>query len=134
MEIMAKKKAFITLKDHKENFESTFPCGLINPAKSELGIVSKKILENITSNVRLQTAVNQWKNSTSVIEWFRGMGEKSKHTFVCFDIVEFYPSISEELLKAALNFISFHPFHHLLCSTMNPFNISYIHSTYHTSI
>ena len=36
------------------------------------------------------------------------MGEKSKHTFVCFDIVEFYPSISEELLKAALYFAKQH--------------------------
>ena len=108
MEIMAKKEAFITLKDHKENFESTLPCRLINPAKSELGIVSKKILDNITSNVRLKTDVNQWKNSASVIEWFRGLGEKSKHTFVCFDIVKFYPSISEDLLKAALDFAKQH--------------------------
>ena len=108
MEIMAKKEAFITLKDHKKNFESTLPCRLINPAKTEMGIVSKKILDNITSNVRLKTAVNQWKNSASVIEWFRDLGEKSKHTFVCFDIVEFYPSISEDLLKAALDFTKQH--------------------------
>ena len=43
-----------------------------------------------------------WKNSVSVIEWF--LGEKDKCTFICFDIVEFYSSISEDLLKAALNF------------------------------
>ena len=96
------------LKDHKENFKSTLPCRLINPAKSEMGIVSKKILDNITSKVRLQTAVNQWKNSTSVIEWFKGLGKKSKHTFVCFGIIEFYPSISEDLLKAALDFTKQH--------------------------
>ena len=73
-----------------------------------MGIVSKKILDNITSNVRLKTAVNQWKNSAFVTKWFRGLGEKSKHTFVCFDIVEFYPSISEDLLKAALDFAKQH--------------------------
>ena len=33
---MAKKPAFITLKDHKENFESSPKCRLINPAKPEL--------------------------------------------------------------------------------------------------
>ena len=108
MEIMAKKEAFITLKDHKENFESTLPCRLINPAKSEMGIVSKKILDKITSKVSLKTAVNQWKNSASVVEWFGGLSEKRKHTFVCFDIVEFYPLISEDLLKAALEFIKQH--------------------------
>ena len=73
-----------------------------------MGIVSKKILDNIISNVRLKTAVNQWKNSASVIEWFRDLGDKSKHTFACFDIVEFYPLISEDLLKAALDFAKQH--------------------------
>ena len=37
---LAKKTAFITLKDHKENFENTPKCRLINPAKSDLGRVS----------------------------------------------------------------------------------------------
>ena len=73
-----------------------------------MGIVSKKILDNIISNVRLKTAVNQWKNSASVIEWFRDLGDKSKHIFACFDIVEFYPSISEDLLKAAVDFAKQH--------------------------
>ena len=41
METMA-KKAFITLKVYKENFKSTIPCQLINPEKSELGIVKKR--------------------------------------------------------------------------------------------
>eukprot|EP00112_Aurelia_sp_Birch-Aquarium-sp1_P007046 Seg177.1 transcript_id=Seg177.1/GoldUCD/mRNA.D3Y31 product="hypothetical protein" protein_id=Seg177.1/GoldUCD/D3Y31 len=33
METMAKKQAFITLKDHKENFNNSPTCRLINPAK-----------------------------------------------------------------------------------------------------
>jgi len=33
---LAKKTAFITLKDHQENFENTPKCRLINPAKSDL--------------------------------------------------------------------------------------------------
>ena len=41
MNCMAKKDAFMTLKDHKENL----PCGLINPAKSEMGRISKRILD-----------------------------------------------------------------------------------------
>ena len=48
------------------------------------------------------------ENSAPVIEWFRDLREKDKHTFICFDIVEFYPSISEDLLKVALIFAKLH--------------------------
>ena len=46
----AKKQAFITLKDHKDNFENAPKCRLINPAKSILGRVSKQILETINDS------------------------------------------------------------------------------------
>ena len=35
IEKMKKREAFISLKDHKENFENNPKCRLINPAKSE---------------------------------------------------------------------------------------------------
>jgi hypothetical protein len=44
---MAETEAFITLKDHKDNVESNPKCRLINPAKRELGKVSKVILDSI---------------------------------------------------------------------------------------
>ena len=47
IEWLAKTPAFITLKDHKDNFQSSLHCRLINSSKSELGKVSKSILENI---------------------------------------------------------------------------------------
>ena len=47
MECLAKQQAFITLKDHKENFKNNPTCRLINPAKSEMGLVSKQILESV---------------------------------------------------------------------------------------
>ena len=40
-ECMAKRQAFITLKDHKDNFQNKPTCRLINPAKSEIGRISK---------------------------------------------------------------------------------------------
>ena len=40
-ECMADRQAYITLKDHKENFQNKPICRLINPAKSEIGKVSK---------------------------------------------------------------------------------------------
>ena len=37
MDTIARKEAFQTPKNHKENFEAKLPCRLINPAKSEDG-------------------------------------------------------------------------------------------------
>ena len=105
---MTKKQAFITLKDHKENFNNNPTCRLINPAKSEMGLVSKKILDRINTDIRTLTMVNQWKNSASVIEWFKSIPNKAQHTFIIFDIAEFYPSIKESLLKKAINFAKQH--------------------------
>ena len=49
IECLAKTPAFITLKDHKDNFQSSLHCPLINPSKSELGKVRTFILENINN-------------------------------------------------------------------------------------
>ena len=52
VECMARKPAYITIKDHKENFNINPKCRLINPAKSELMKVAKIIVENINKIVR----------------------------------------------------------------------------------
>ena len=51
VECMAKKPAYITLKDHKENFNINPKCHLINLAESELRKVAKIIVENINKTV-----------------------------------------------------------------------------------
>ena len=51
MECYAKTLAFITLKDHKENFKSYHKYPLMNLSKSELARISKKYLENIFSKL-----------------------------------------------------------------------------------
>ena len=48
---IAKREAFITLKDHKPNFVNNPTCHLINPAKSEMGKISKQILDRINTNI-----------------------------------------------------------------------------------
>ena len=103
MECLAKQQAFITLKDHKENFKNNPTCRLINPAKSEMGLVSKQ-LERIITEMRSTTLLNQWKNTSSVIKWFKNISNKSNHTFVIFEIDSFYPSILENLLKNAISY------------------------------
>ena len=70
---MAQRNPYITLKDHKENFQSNPKFRLINPAKTELGKVSKVVLDDINNRIRNIINVNQWKNSNSVIEWFNSL-------------------------------------------------------------
>ena len=108
VEIYAEKEAFITLKDHKEDFRTKPSCRLINPAKSEIGMISKQMVEGINSRVRMATAPQQWRDTQAVIRWFNTLPERERRNFIKFDIVEFYPSISEELLRKAIAFAKVH--------------------------
>ena len=47
MFVNAKQNCFITLKDHKPNFQNNPTVRLLNPAKNELGRISKNILDKI---------------------------------------------------------------------------------------
>ena len=82
VDCFAKSNAFITLKDHKENFQSNPKCRLINPAKSEIGKVSKFFIENINTKVRDISSVNQWRDTDSVITWFETIKNKNKYLFM----------------------------------------------------
>ena len=96
------------MKDHKENFENNVKCRLINPAKSEIGKISKKILEKINKTVRESINICQWRNTDAVIKWFADIENKSNHSFMQFDIVDFYPSISSQLLTKSIDFAAQH--------------------------
>ena len=106
MDTTANKDAFITLKDHKPNFTNKPTCRLINPTKSEIGKVSKGILDRINSNITNTRNFNQWKNTASVINWFKSSQNHQRSSLICFDIENFYPSISQDLLNKALDFAS----------------------------
>ena len=49
VEISASREAFITLKDHKPDFINNPTRRLLNPTKSEIGIISKNIFDNINN-------------------------------------------------------------------------------------
>ena len=49
--------------------------------------------------------MNQWRNTSSVIKWFKNLPEKNKSKFLNFDIIGFYSSISEKLFKNAIPFV-----------------------------
>ena len=97
-----KRESFQTFKDHKDNFHNNKQSRLINPCKPEIGKVSKRIVENVVNVVRNITGYLQWKNTLSVLQWFKGIVNKKNFTFIQFDICEFYPSISEKLLKDSI--------------------------------
>ena len=98
-----KREAFISYKDHGENFLNNPKCRLVNPTKSELGKVAKIILENVVHQAKSKSGLNLWRNTQSVIEWFKGIPDKERQSFIKFDIVSYYPNISRKLLSDALN-------------------------------
>ena len=79
-------------------------CRLINPSKSDIGRISKQVIGKINLKLISDTKVNQWKNSTSVFEWFNNIPNKDQHTFLIFDIESFCLSMSEDLFNEALHF------------------------------
>ena len=78
---IAKQQAFIILKDHEDNFASHPTCRFINPVQSELGKVSKQILDNINSQIRKTTKLNQWKNTSDVTNWLTWFTCKSIRSY-----------------------------------------------------
>ena len=102
MDVNAWSNCFITIKDHKENFLNHPKVCLINPAKNELGRISKTFLDNINMKLLETTKINQWKNTVSAIKWFNSLKDKHLMKFVMFDIKDFYPSVTQDLLKTLL--------------------------------
>ena len=104
MERYAERPAFISLKDDKENFKHNTKCHLINPSKGEMGVVSKRFLEEIDKKLNNHLCYNQWRGTSRVIEWFRAIENKKSCVFIKFDIAELCPSISAELLEKSISF------------------------------
>ena len=100
---MQKRQCYITLKDHKQDFNIKPRTRLINPTYSKIEQISKLIVKRINNKIIESNFFNQWTNSEQVISWFESL-EKCKYKLMKFDIEEFYPSISEQLLNDALYF------------------------------
>ena len=77
VENYAERKAFIILKDHKDNFRSNTKCRLLSPSKSEIGSISKSFLERIISDAKRSTKVNQWRETSAVIDWSKRLRTKN---------------------------------------------------------
>ena len=59
IDVTAKREAFITLKDPKPNFRNKSTCRLINPCETELGKVSKQLVEKIVYDVKTATIMER---------------------------------------------------------------------------
>ena len=98
------REVFVTLMDHKVNFQNDPKCRLIYPDKSEIRIISKHYLELINNKIREKSHKNQWHYTKSIIEWFKAIKNKSESSFIKFDIVEFYQPISKEVLSKVIEY------------------------------
>ena len=101
---MEETEAYITVKDHKDEFPNKIPCRLINPSKPNLGKISKVILDKINQSIVKSTLINQWKNTQAVLNWFDKIENKNKVAFIQFDIESFYPSITQKLLDKSIQY------------------------------
>ena len=63
----------MTLRDHKPNFAHKPTCRLTNPIKYNIGRFSKTILDRINNKITRASRFNQWRNTASVIEWFKAL-------------------------------------------------------------
>ena len=106
VEVTAWKESFITLKDHNDNFANKPTYRLINPSKQEIGKISKQVLDDINQKVVAATNVNQWKNTSSMLKWYKSLPNKRDSAFISFYILEFYPSITKDLLRRTVDFTS----------------------------
>ena len=100
--ITVPRNAFISLKDHKENFENNPQCRLLNPTKPEIGKIAMKIIDRMVKDIRNKGKLTQWTNTMDVINWFKSIKNKERCKFIQFDIVGFYPNIKPTLLDEAL--------------------------------
>ena len=96
------RNAFVTLKDHKPDFQTRPSVRLINPTKPEIGRIAMRILDNTVKEIRSKTELKQCTNTREVIKWFNEIKNKGKLKFIIFDIETFYPSITPTLLNKAL--------------------------------
>ena len=63
VETLNENDAFITLKDHKQNFNNDPKCRLINPTRSDLGKASRIMLQRINNEIRSKSDLIQSINT-----------------------------------------------------------------------
>ena len=99
---MLETEAYITIRDHKEGFPHKLSFCLLNPSKSDIAKISENILDQINKSLIAFMHANHWKNTSSVIDWFKNIPNKRQSSFIQFDVENFYPSIFLTLFNNAI--------------------------------
>ena len=81
--------SFATLKDHKVIFMNHPTTRLINRSKNEVRRRSKYILDQLNTELICKLIVNEWKNTASVIKWFKNINNKKLYKVLQFNIKVF---------------------------------------------
>ena len=74
----------------------------LNTNKSNLGKANKEIVKKTDDNLSSKLKAIHWQSTADVITWFCGLENKERSTFIKFDIDQFYPSITQELLRKSI--------------------------------
>ena len=91
----APRDAFISLKDHKEDFTTNPKVRLINPTKPEVGHVAMQIVDDIVKRIRTKNdKLKQAISTRDVIDWFKNIKDKKLFKFINWDIDNYYASIT----------------------------------------
>ena len=53
---------------------------------NRLGRISKANLDTANKNIREAMNLNQWRNTKTVTDWFKGIRNKHLHKFIIIDI------------------------------------------------
>lgn len=78
---------------------------LNNPHKTELGIITHEIIQNICELLRVATQVNQCQGTNECVPWLNNLKSKDNLVFIKYDINDFYHySITEYGLLEAIYF------------------------------
>ena len=107
MEPIKHEPAFITLKDHKANFQSgdLSVLRLINPVKSPLGKLAANMLKPIIRQLKETLNIDFLEDSNDAKKWFC---DSKGNLGITLDIKDFYESISKEATLQALDWASLH--------------------------
>ena len=90
------------INGHKENLTNDNKCRLINPTKTEIGKVSKNIVDKMNASIRCKADANQRRSTKEVIRWFNNLENKKQLSYLTFDIVDFHQSITDNPLNKTL--------------------------------
>ena len=77
---------------------------LTTSAKNEIVKTYKVILENINKEFLNNLQLQQWNNSTTIINWCKKIENKSKYKFMTLHKKDIYSTTRKKLLDDAINF------------------------------